>query len=570
MKRLFIFYVLIFFIKIGYTSPALQETTEIFHPEIAKNGMVSTQDYLATQVGVDILKKGGNAVDATVAVGFALAVTLPRAGNLGGGGFMVIWLNEKQKAIAINYREKAPSHASEKMYQDTSGNIIEGKSSDDYLASGVPGTVAGLILAQNEYGKLSLKEVMCPAINLAENGFVVSFKLSQAIEQAKDWLSRNKAAKAIYFRPDGKVLQPGDIWKQPDLAKTLKEIAIGGDKAFYEGEIAEKIVADMEKHGGLITAEDLKNYKPEIMQPVKGSYRGYTIYSMPPPSSGGVILIELLNILEGYPISTYGLNDAQYIHILAEAMSQAYYDRNIKLGDPDFVDNPTDILISKPYADNVRRSISLTKHTPSNKISHALKPAYESTETTQSSIVDSEGNMVANTYTLNYSFGNGQVIEGTGILMNNEMVDFTSKVGIPNAFGLIQGKANSIEPNKRPLSSMTPTIVLDKDGKPFLATGSPGGSRIITTVLQVILNVIDHNLNIQTAVSLPRMHNQLWPDEIRLEQGFSDDTIHILEVMGHKVKPIDAMGSAETIQYNGNLYFGAADPRRPGAKAEGY
>jgi gamma-glutamyltranspeptidase/glutathione hydrolase len=570
MKRLFIFYVLIFFIKIGYTSPALQETTEIFHPKIAKNGMVSTQDYLATQVGVDILKKGGNAVDATVAVGFALAVTLPRAGNLGGGGFMVIWLNEKQKAIAINYREKAPSQASEKMYQDASGNIIEGKSSDDYLASGVPGTVAGLILAQHEYGKLSLKEVMQPAINLAENGFVVSFKLSQAIEQAKDWLSRNKAAKAIYFRPDGKVLQPGDIWKQPDLAKTLKEIAIGGDNAFYEGKIAEKIVADMEKYGGLITAEDLKNYKPEIMQPVKGSYRGYTIYSMPPPSSGGVILIELLNILEGYPISTYGLNDAQYIHILAEAMSQAYYDRNIKLGDPDFVDNPTDILISKPYADNVRRSISLTKHTPSNKISHALKPAYESTETTQSSIIDSEGNMVANTYTLNYSFGNGQVIEGTGILMNNEMVDFTSKVGVPNAFGLIQGKANSIEPNKRPLSSMTPTIVLDKDGKPFLATGSPGGSRIITTVLQVILNVIDHNLNIQTAVSSPRMHNQLWPDEIRLEQGISEDTIHILEVMGHKVKPIDAMGSAETIQYNGNLYFGAADPRRPGAKAEGY
>ena len=571
MKKIFtLIIILTSLVQNGFSAPALQETSEIFHPQIAQNGMVSTQDYLATQVGVDILKKGGNAVDAAVAVGFALAVTLPRAGNLGGGGFMVIWLNDKKQAIAINYRETAPALASEKMYQDKSGNLIEGKSSEDYLSSGVPGTVAGLVLAQKKYGKLSLNEVMTPAINLAQNGFIVSFKLSQALNEAKDWLSRNKAAKAIYFRPDGKVLQPGDIWKQPDLAQTLTQISEHGDKAFYEGSIAKKIIADMKKHDGLITAEDLKNYHPEIMQPIKGNYRGYTIYSMPPPSSGGVILIELLNILEGYPLSTYGLNDAQYIHILTEAMSQAYYDRNSKLGDPDFIDNPTDLLISKPYAKNIRENISLTKHIPSSQISHNLEPAYESTETTHFSIVDNEGNMVANTYTLNYSFGNGQVVEGTGILMNNEMDDFTSKVGVPNAYGLIQGKANSIEPNKRPLSSMTPTIILDKDNKPFLATGSPGGSRIITTVLQVILNVIDHDLNIQTAVSIPRMHNQLWPDEIRLEQGFSQDTIHILQEMGHTVKPIDAMGSAQTVEMDNSLFFGAADPRRAGAKAEGY
>ncbi|MFT6836402.1 MAG: gamma-glutamyltranspeptidase/glutathione hydrolase, partial [Francisellaceae bacterium] len=485
--------------------------------------------------------------------------------------FMMVWLNDKKEAIAINYREKAPAAATSKMYQDKKGSLIKGKSSKTYLASGVPGTVAGLVLAQKKYGKLTLSEVMQPAINLAKNGFIVSFKLSDALNNSRKWLSRSKESKKIFFDKSGiSVLKPGDRWKQPDLAKSLSEIAKSDGRSFYEGSIAKNIIASMKKHGGIITAEDLKSYNATIMKPIQGDYHGYKIYSMPPPSSGGIILIELLNILEGYPLARYGLNDARYIHTLAEAMSQAYYDRNLKLGDPDFIDNPTVQLISKKYAAEIRNGIYQTKHKPSSEISHKLKPNYESVETTHYSIIDKDGNMVANTYTLNYSFGNGYVIENSGFLMNNEMDDFTSKVGEPNAYGLIQGKSNAIQPGKRPLSSMTPTLIIDKNNQPFMATGSPGGSRIITTVLQVILNVIDHNLNIQTAVSMPRMHNQLWPDEIRIEQGFSQDTIHILEEMGHTVTPIDDMGSAQTVEKNNNLFYGAADPRREGALAEGY
>lgn len=570
MKKIYIISLLCSYAITLFANP-IQEATQIFHPKVAKNGMVATQDYLATEVGVNILKKGGNAVDAAVAVGFALAVTLPRAGNIGGGGFMMIWLNDKKKAVAINYREKAPAEATKTMYQNKSGSIIQGKSTDSYPASGVPGTVAGLALAQKQYGTLPLAEVIQPAIDLANDGFIVSFKLANSLKHSRQWLSRNKATRQKFFKPDGSPLEPGDLWKQPDLARSLTMIAEQGPEAFYEGSIAKKIVAEMQHSNGLVTTEDLKNYKANIVEPVTGTYRGYKIYSMPPPSSGGVILIELLNILEGFPLSTYGLNDAQYVHTLAEAMSLAYYDRNNKLGDPAFVNNPVDKLTSDEYAKSLRVKVSDNKHTPSKVISQDKSAnAYESPETTQFSIIDKNGNMVSNTYTLNYSFGNGQVIPDTGILMNNEMDDFTSKVGVPNAYGLIQGEANAIAPGKQPLSSMTPTIITDQDDNPFIATGSPGGSRIITTVLQVILNVIDHQLNLQTAVNTPRMHNQLWPDQISIEMGFSEDTIHILEEMDHRVVLRNAMGSAQTVGWKDNLFYGAADPRRPGASAEGY
>ncbi len=568
--RMFFFILCISTSQWLFALPALQEGDQTAYPIVATHAMVSTQESLATQVGVNILKKGGNAVDAAVAVGFALAVTLPKAGNLGGGGFMLIWLNDKHKAIAINYREKAPSRASANMYLNDKGQVDRNLISGTYLASGVPGTIAGLIDAQKKYGKLTLKEVMQPAIKLAEHGFIIDSTLYQSLVDAKPWLSKHAATRAIFYKKDGSNYQIGERLIQKDLANTLKLIAKNGKKAFYQGEIAQKIANAMQKNAGLITLDDLKNYHIEEMKPVKGNYRGYTIYSMPPPSSGGVILIELLNILENFPLAQYGLNSAKTINLMSNAMSYAYNDRNSDLGDPDFVKMDLSKLTSKAYAKAIADKIDLTKHMPSKDIATVKPEDLESNQTTHYSIVDKDGNMVANTYTLNYSYGSGIVVPDTGVLLNNEMDDFTAKVGEPNVFGLIQGKANSIAPNKRPLSSMTPTIILDKDGKPYIATGSPGGSRIITTTLQVILNVIDHQLNLQSAVNAPRIHSQLWPEEIRIEEGISPDTINLLETMGNIVVKKPAMGAAESIMKANGYVYGAADPRRPSGLALGY
>ncbi len=548
---------------------AIQESDQRFHPVVGDHGMVATQEKKATLVGVEILKKGGSAIDAAVAVGFALAVTLPKAGNLGGGGFMMIKSSDSPEVVALNYREKAPILAKKNMYLDQNGDVDRHKVSDTYLASGVPGTVAGLLWAHDKYGKLPLKEVMAPAISLAENGFIIEPYFAESLAEAAPRLKDSKAASSVFFKMDGSLYQAGEILKQPDLANTLKLISKNGRDAFYKGKIAELIVVDMKKHGGIITMKDLEAYQVTVEKPIKGIYRGYTIYSMPPPSSGGIVMMEILNILEGYPMGKYGLNSAKTMHVMTEAFNYAYNDRNTDLGDPLFVKNPTKKLTSKQYAESIRQKIDLSKHTPSSVISKSITPDHESTQTTHYSIIDHEDNVVSNTYTLNYSYGNGKMVKGAGFLLNNEMDDFTAKVGAANAHGLVQGEANAIEPQKRPLSSMSPTIMIGPKGVLY-ATGSPGGGRIITTVLQVILNIVDYQLDLQSAVSMPRMHSQLWPDEIMIEQGFSVDTVNILEVMGHKVVLFDAMGSAQTAKKSDHGFKGAADPRRMGAYAEGY
>lgn len=501
----------------GYDFIPIQEEMQIAQPVVATHGMVSSQEALASQVGLDILKQGGSAVDAAVAVGFALAVRLPRAGNIGGGGFMIVHLQDGNKNIAINYREKAPAKASKDMFLNDKGDVDYTKVSGSYSASGVPGTVAGLVDVQQKYGKLKLSQVIAPAIELAEDGIPVSYDLNQSLITAKPWLEKSPEAMKIFYKKDGSAYAVGEILKQPELANSLKLIAKQGKKAFYEGDIAHKIADSMAKNGGLITLQDLKNYNVEEMKPLKGTYRGYTIYSMPPPSSGGVILIELLNILENFPLADYGNNSAKTINLMSNAMSYAYNDRNSDLGDPDFVKMDLAKFLSKKYAKQIAQKITTDKHIPSKDISTVNTEDHEKLQTTQFSVVDKDGNMVSNTYTLNYSYGNGIVVPGTGILLNNEMDDFAAKVGVANVFGLVQGEANIVAPNKRSLSSMTPTIVINKDGKPFLATGSPGGSRIITTTLQVILNIIDYNMSLQSAVNNPRMHSQLWPEEIGVE-----------------------------------------------------
>jgi gamma-glutamyltranspeptidase/glutathione hydrolase len=554
----------------GYDFIPLQEEMQIAQPVIEKNTMVVSQEKLASKAGVEILKQGGNAVDAAAAVGFALAVTLPRAGNIGGGGFMLIYLKDKKKTVAINYREKAPELASKEMFLDENGDVDYAKVSGSYKAAGVPGTVAGLIDAQQEYGELTLKQVMAPAIKLAEKGFPVSYDLNQSLITAKPWLAKSPAALKIFYKKDGSVYKVGEILKQKDLANSLKLISIEGKKAFYEGKIAHSIADSMSKNDGLISLKDLKNYNVQEMKPMQGTYRGYTIYAIPPPSSGGLAVLQLLNILENFPLSEYGNNSAKTINLMSNAMSYVYNDRNADIGDPDFVTMDLGKFLSKKYAKEIAQKIDTDKHISSKDISTINDESREKLQTTHFSIIDKDGNVVSNTYTLNYSYGNGIVVPGTGILLNNEMDDFTAKVGVANIFGLVQGEANTIAPNKRPLSSMSPTIVLNKDGSPFIATGSPGGSRIITTVLQVILNVIDFDMNIQSAVNNPRMHSQLWPEEIGVEQGISIDTLNLLKEKGNNITPYAAMGAAESIMTDGEFVYGAADPRRGGALAIGY
>ncbi len=541
---------------------------ERMSPVQGREGMVVTSHFLATLSAQEVLVKGGNAIDAAVTAAFSLAVTQPRSGNIGGGGFMLISSEQKDQVVAIDYREKAPTKASVDMFLDKEGNADSQLSRYSHLAAGVPGTVAGLALALEKYGTISLQEAMAPAIKLAEEGFVVTPRFADGLKEKTEMLKKWDSSAKIFYKPDGSFYEPGDIFKQKDLAATLRRISEKGEKEFYEGKTAELLVAEMAKHGGLITMEDMKNYSPTIRKPVHGTYRGYDIYSMSPPSSGGVHVVQILNILEGYPIGGYGHNSGQTIHLMAEAMKRAYADRSLYLGDEDFVKVPLKGLISKDYAAKIRESINTDKVIASSTIAPGMPQPYESNETTHFSIVDKFGNAVSNTYTINFSYGSGIVVEGAGFLLNNEMDDFSAKPGVPNAYGLIGGEANKVEPNKRMLSSMSPTIVKNQ-GKNFLVTGSPGGSRIITTTLQVIMNVIDHGLNIQSAVAAPRIHHQWLPDELRIEEGISADTINILQEKGHQVNQKASMGAIQSIMIKDGMMYGGADPRRSTALAAG-
>ena len=538
----------------------------VSHPEIGTGGMVVSQRRIASEVGAKILREGGNAVDAAVATALALAVVLPRAGNLGGGGFMMIYSEEQNKTIAIDYREMAPLGATRDMFLDKKGNYDRKKAQFSLLSAGVPGTVSGLHYALTKYGTFSWSKVIEPAIKLAKEGFIVPHDLSSILNNYRNRLTRNEATTKAYYKANKVPYSAGEVIKLPDLAWTLMQLQESGPSAFYKGKIAEKIVSEMERNGGLITAKDLANYEVKERAPLKGSYKGYEIVSMPPSSSGGVHLIQMLNMLEQFSLKDMGFGSAETIHLLSEVMKRAYADRSTYLGDTDFVSVPLKGLINKNYAKSLLKEISLKEVTSSKDIGSGNPLPYESPDTTHFSVMDDKGNVVSNTYTLNFSYGSGIVIPGTGILMNNEMDDFSSKKGVPNAYGLVGYEANEIEGKKRPLSSMTPTIVF-KDKKPYLVLGSPGGSRIITTVLQVVLNVLEHNMNVMQAVVSPRIHHQWLPDVLLMEEGFSSDTKALLEMKGHLIKPSRTMGSVQAIISKDNYFYGAADPRRPSSGA---
>ncbi|MER2528942.1 MAG: gamma-glutamyltransferase [Candidatus Competibacter denitrificans] len=552
----------------GWADLALNPLDRI-HPVMARHAMVVSQEALASQVGAMILQQGGNAVDAAVAVGFALAVTLPQAGNLGGGGFMLVYDNIEKRTAAIDFREMAPAAISRNFYLNDKGEVDESRIRHSHQAAGVPGTVAGLAIAHGRYGRLPWPNLLMPAIRLAEQGLIVSPELAQSLQEARKKMAPWPASMRIFFKADGTAYPVGETLIQSDLAATLKLIAEQGPPAFYQGDIAQRLVADMKAHNGLITLDDLKNYRAVIREPVRGTYRGYDIVSMPPPSSGGVHLVQLLNMLESWPLAELGANSAATVHRLAEAMKLAYADRSEYLGDPDFVKVPVAGLTAKAYARELVARIDLNRARPAAEIKPGQPQRHESDQTTHYSVIDRDGNAVAVTYTLNFSYGSGIVAAGTGILLNNEMDDFAAKPGTPNAYGLLGGDANAVGPGKRPLSSMSPTIVL-KDGQPVLVTGSPGGSRIITTVLQTVSNVIDHQMNIAEATLSPRLHHQWLPDELRLEEGFSPDTVQLLRTWGHKVVVKDAMGDTQSIARTPDGLYGFSDTRRPGGLAVGY
>lgn len=557
----------------------------------AKNGMVVTSQYLASQVGVDILKMGGNAIDAAVAVGYAEAVVNPCCGNIGGGGFMTIHLADGKDTF-INFREMAPAAASANMYLDEQGNVKKGASLYGYLAAGVPGTVLGLDTAQRQYGKLTRQQVMAPAIKLARQGFILTRADTDILDTKTAKFKEKPEVAKIFLRKDGTALQPGDKLVQQDLANTLEAIAKRGPDAFYKGKIPAAVEAAAKKGAGILTAADFANYKVTETAPITCSYRGYKFVSAPPPSSGGVTLCETLNILEGYDLKAMGFNSAASIHTLSEAMRHAYMDRNTFLGDPAFVNNPIDRLLSKSYADEIRKKIAADKATPSAEVQPGMEP-HEKPETTHYSIVDKQGNAVSTTYTINGLFGAIEIAPGTGFFLNDEMDDFTSKVGEKNLYGLVQGSRNAIAPGKRPLSSMSPSLIT-KDGKTFMVLGSPGGSRIITITLETALNVIDYGMPPQEAVNAPRIHHQWLPDEVYYEQrGVSADSLNLLQKMGYKMVEQTPWGAAELImvglpgaagvtpQSSGNdsavsgkvregYLYGANDVRRPAGAAIGY
>jgi gamma-glutamyltranspeptidase / glutathione hydrolase len=547
-----------------------------FHPAIAENGMVSAQEGLAADVGVDILRLGGNAVDAAVAVGFALAVTHPQAGNLGGGGFMLIALAAEKKVIAIDYREMAPLAAARDMFLNSAGEVDTEKARFSHGSAGVPGTVAGLLHVLERYGTLPRDKVLGAAIRLAVEGFPVSRDLAYAFGQTLPRFTKDPSSLAYFQRADGSPLQPGDILRQPDLAKTLVAIRDQGAAGFYSGWVADAIATEMQNGGGAITREDLAAYEIVEREPVRGTYRGYEIASMPPPSSGGTHLIQMLNILEGYDLRPLGLNSADYLHRVTEAARRAYADRAAHMGDPDFTAVPVKGLTAKTYAESLRDGIDLTRAGNSAAINAGTPPPPEGTQTTHFSVMDRAGNAVANTYTLNFAFGSGWSVDGAGFLLNNEMDDFSAKPGVANAYGLLGGEANAVAPRKRPLSSMTPTIVF-KEGRPVLATGSPGGSTIITVVLQLLLNVMDFDMNIAEATASPRIHHQWQPDNVIAEAGISDDTLRMLAARGFILpKAPDGrfqhriLGRANSVGRAGRFFVGAADMRAVDAAVRGF
>ncbi len=549
-----------------YAPPAL----DAVRPVVAKNGIVVAQERIAAGIGRDVLARGGNAVDAAVATGFAMAVTYPRAGNIGGGGFMMIHLANGNEDVAIDYRESAPAAATRDMFLGDDGKPDTKKSRDQALGIGVPGTVAGLALALEKYGsgKFKLADLLAAPIALARDGFVL---VDDNADTLPDWhrrLAKWPSSQKIFSRPDGTSLRQDDRLIQSDLATTLEAISAQGVSGFYEGPVADKLVAGIRDAGGIITREDLKAYQPIVRAPVRGTYRGFDIVSMPLPSSGGTVLIETLNILEGYKLREMGAGSVDALHLTIEAMKRAYADRARYLGDPAFVSAPMQQLIAKDYAAKQRASIDMTKATPWTDALSAVPPR-EGSNTTHFSVIDKSGNAVSNTYTLNFSYGLGLVAEGTGVLLNNELDDFTAAPGASNAYGLVGFEANLPGPGKRPLSSMSPTIVL-KDGKPVLVTGSPGGSRIISAVLQVLLNTIDFDMNIAAAVSAPRLHHQWLPDEVRVEHGFPEATLTALRERGHRVTEPLGQTSANSAAVTSDGLLGAADPRTRGAEAAGY
>ncbi len=552
-------------------SQPLFEYSAINHPVMGKSGMVASHNALSSEIAAEILAKGGNAIDAGAALGFALAVTLPRAGNIGGGGFMLVHVAELNKTIAIDFRETAPAEATQGMFFDSDGNVVLDETYRfSHKSSAVPGSVAGLAHIVENYGTMSLAEVLEPAIRLARDGIAVTYDLAADLSRSQR-LKNNPASLKKFYKPDGSNYEVGEIFKQPDLAWTLSEIAKSGAEAFYHGSVAEKIVADMEAHNGLITMNDLSNYEVIEREPVRGTYRDYVIEAMPAPSSGGTHVIQMLNILENFPLAKMGPESADALHIMAESMKYSYADRSKYLGDPDFVEVPTETLISKEYAKGIAAKISSQRARSSDEIAPGNLAIYESDETTHYSVVDDQGNMVGNTYTLMFSFGSGVVIKGTGILMNNNMGNFTLRSDIPDAFGLMGSENNLIHPSRRPVSSMSPVLV-SQNGKPMLMTGSPGGSKIISANMQMVLNVLEFGMNIADASVAPRIHHQWKPDVLEIEAGISPDTVSLLISKGQKIKFSQrsaGMGSLQTVMWKDGLFYGFSDPRRPGAGAVG-
>lgn len=553
------------FAQAPHGSEAIIDLNGQFHPVIGRKGMVSSQEARASQIGVDILRQGGNAVDAAVAVGFALAVTLPKAGNIGGGGFMLVHDATSKNTHAIDYRETAPAKAHRDLFLNNAGNVNVNRARNSFQSAGVPGTVAGLLLALKQHGTMSAQQVIAPAIKLAREGFVLSEELALELQQRHSQLSRSKAGQNIFYKQDGSFYKAGEKLIQKDLANTLSLIANTDGASFYQGQTAKLIVKDSKKRGGLISKGDLASYSPRLREAARGKYRSYDVVTMPPPSASGIHIIQMLNILENTKLQNIPHNSAEHLHLLSSAMQFAFADRSEHLGDPDFYDLPVNTIINKNYARSLFERIEPNKAKSAAEVKPLNIQAFkESPDTTHFSVIDRLGNVVSNTYTLNFSYGSGIVVEGTGFILNNEMDDFSAKPGEPNAFGLIGKEANAIAANKRPLSSMAPTIIFKND-KPFLVTGSPGGSKIANAVLQTISNVIDFDMNIAQASSVPRIHHQWLPDILNYEEGVSADTVNLLDKLGYTTKTSRGIGSTQSIVIKGGIVYGSSDPRRPGA-----
>lgn len=547
---------------IDFYDSGIVEYSAVFHPVIAREAMVATQNDLASRIGLEVLERGGNAVDAAVAVGFALAVVLPRAGNLGGGGFMLLHMPEDKLTTSFDYRETAPSNVAAKDFLGPDGKITE-DAKVSWQSAAVPGTVAGLHLAWSRYGSRPWAELVQPAIRLAERGYAISYDFAGLLELKKSWLQQDDAVKRAYFRPDGTGYRAGDILRQPDLARTLRRIARFGPKDFYQGETARRIVADMQQFGGGITANDLASYRAIERQPISGQYRGYRIVGMAPPSSGGIGVIQTLNVLEQFPVADWGANSARALHVFAEASRYVSADRGRFIADPDFAPVPTERLISQQHAQEIAARISPTKAGSAADIRSFVGSGLDSPSTTHYSIVDKHRNVVSNTYTLGFSFGNGHMVRGTGVLLNNSTTTFSMSTapGRPP-------RPNDLQAGKRALSTQAPTIVL-KNEKPYLVTGSPGGARIISAVAQVIDNVLTHHMNIAEASAERRVHADLDRDVLMLEPGFNRDTAAALQGLGHRIEWAYAFGSTQSIMIQGDYLYGASDPRRPDALSVG-